>query len=102
MLRKLKEIVGLSPSPGSRREPMPYTDRELLERMEEFNRNADTHWQSIRNDPAGRSPGRARESPWSPGRPAGKKPPCWLPCWTTREVPLCLPFETVKMAAFPL
>ena len=55
MLRKLKELVGLAPGPGSRREPLPYTDAELLERMEEFNRNADTHWQSIRDDPAGRA-----------------------------------------------
>jgi len=55
VLRKLKELVGLGPAPGSRREPMPYTDTELLERMEEFNRNADTHWQSIRDDPAGRA-----------------------------------------------
>jgi SAM-dependent methyltransferase len=55
VLRKLKEMVGLGPAPGSRREPMPYTDAELLARMQEFNQNADTHWQSIRNDPAGRA-----------------------------------------------
>ncbi len=34
--------------------PAPtYTEAELLERMDEFNRSAELHWQSIDADPAG-------------------------------------------------
>ncbi len=38
-----------------RRRAPTYTEEELLRRAEEFNRSAETHWQSIDADPAGRS-----------------------------------------------
>jgi SAM-dependent methyltransferase len=55
--RRLAGFLPRSVRAGARRldSHKSYTDTELLARADEFNQNAETHWQSIAREPAGRA-----------------------------------------------
>ncbi len=53
--RRLKQRLHRGRSPAPSPSQRHFSEEELLARADEFNRNAESHWRSIRTDPAGKA-----------------------------------------------